>query len=146
MPTCRDCSRNISFFELVAGVCNQCKLNQISPNLQSVLAEAAPAIDRSELPAGSTLTNNHKLLLGGALLVAVLGAGFWFLRQGQISDAYVDAAAECKAGLGLGRMEALDQLYGKDAQPPALRFDLSMCKARQAINDLERLNALLKTP
>ena len=144
MPSCPDCSRYISLLEADTGVCNYCRGSQILPTTNGKIVESVPQV-HDQLPAKSTSSTNYKFALGAGLTVAVLCAIFWFVRQGQIVDAYVDAAAECKAGLGAGRLEALDQLHGKDARPDELRLSLALCAFSQAVDDYNRYDALSKS-
>jgi hypothetical protein len=75
-----------------------------------------------------------------AIAVAVVASGlvYTFLQSGRINAAYVDALADCKAGLGAGRLQAVDALYGKSSRPRKLATDLSLCDLDQAVENYKR--------
>jgi len=68
------------------------------------------------------------IALGGVLIVAVLVAGgFWFAGDSEKTGLYIEAAADCRNGAGAGKILALDDLYGSEARPKDLYWDLSQC-------------------
>ena len=132
-------------FEMVTGVCSECRLSTMSPILERPETRISTALQREEIHVQPPTQSTNTIFLAAALVAIVLAAGFWFLRQGQISDAYVNAVAECKAGRGTDSLYALDQVHGSDAQPLELRFAISVCQARQALDNLDTLNGLKPT-
>jgi hypothetical protein len=72
---------------------------------------------------------NQKLVLVVVLCLAAAGGAYWHFSRKQIAAEYADALALCAQSerVGSAKIEALDRLYGADAQPSALRLDLSLC-------------------
>lgn len=80
------------------------------------------------------------------LAFAVVGATAWYVRSGKIEALYLDAAADCAAGKGAGRLRSVDAMYDEASRPRALALALSTCDLSQAVDDydaaMDRLNAL----
>lgn len=92
------------------------------------------------------LTTPQTVGLLAASVLAVGAGGLYMMKSNQVAAAYLEAAADCEAGRGDARLRALDKLYGSDAQPDALRLDLSTCalkaSADRYIETKRALNAL----
>ena len=89
----------------------------------------------------------NQLILGGALFIAILsGGGLWYAKGAEKTRLYVEAAADCQNGRGDGKLRALDRIYGDDARPKKLSFDLASCALDASIDRLrkaQRLRSLL---
>ena len=92
------------------------------------------------------MTITRPILLGLAVLVGGAGAAFWYVQSSRIETAYLDAAADCDAGLGAARLKATDRLYGRDARPQALAVALSLCDLDDSVQRLNAINGLLANP
>lgn len=84
-----------------------------------------------------------KFAVIGIAAITIIGGGFWYYRSDKIEALYIDAAADCAAGLGDARLRSVDSLYGEGARPDKLDFDLSICQLQsandrliQAVDDL----------
>jgi hypothetical protein len=69
------------------------------------------------------------------------------MRSAQINDAYIEAAADCEAGLGDAKLRALDMVHGKERRPRDLALRLSMCaldgsvdRYKEAVRALDALD------
>ncbi|WP_297773047.1 hypothetical protein [uncultured Roseovarius sp.] len=83
------------------------------------------------------------LALGGAVTIAVLIAGgFWYVEHSNKMRLYTEAAADCRNGVGAGKLLSLDQIYGEDARPDPLATRLSLCALSHSVDRLEYLQRL----
>ncbi|WP_297780073.1 hypothetical protein [uncultured Roseovarius sp.] len=73
------------------------------------------------------LTPIHIAFGGVLVIVALVAGGFWFAGDGERNSMYVEAAADCRNGIGAGKLLALDDLYGSKARPKDLYWELSQC-------------------
>lgn len=80
--------------------------------------------------------NRLTVILAASLLLATAAALYsvWFMSSSRIDDAYLDAASDCAAGLGDGRLQALDAMYGRDSRPRELAVELSLCALGAAVD------------
>lgn len=95
------------------------------------------------------------VLAAGLAAAIVIGGAIWWSQstsevdrsRAETERAYVDAVALCSADpvQAGARIKSLDRIYGEDARPAAIAFDVAVCVAEGAIEQANRSQRLLRS-
>lgn len=84
------------------------------------------------------------LWLGGtAAAIALAAVLFAAWKDARREELYLEAAAGCRNGLGIGKLAALDAAYGYDARPASVGAMTGFCEVGSALDRVERYRAIL---
>lgn len=143
MAICANCKQSILIVAPDTGLCGACEslLSGSGRGRTRSTPTQAPARDKVAVARRS---GSVGLLSAVAVVLVAIGLGYWLFNRQQIEHAYAEALSTCEVNTlrGSARINALDQMYGRDARPSSLAVSLAFCTLNGAIDDVERLRSL----